>query len=744
MKNLKRTMIFLMLMIMSNSYAQSNKWVMPPYVVDVTSNVLTTNLLPGHTSSSSAEFADGVFDSSGNLLFYIENERIYNHLGVNIGITANTWYSEYDNYQIIPVPGDCQKFYVVSAEEKKVIGGHGNVFYSLVDISSGTAIIDPLFNHISLGHAVTEYVQMATSKLDSNNERFLYIFNSGIAKFKITNTGISFVNEILNGVSGLSTATPEKGELEISPDNSKLAFYDWSNFGKINVVTLNSSGNYLSHNIYSISNLKATGFEFLNNELYVSTFNNSSSLDGINVIDLTASPTSSTHIPGSAAYGRSEIELAKNGNMIVRSNTHLAQINTSIKVLTQSIAMPNVNISGSPNIYDLPDQLDDEINFVTCCGAIDIVLNDRMECFGTDPTPFIDIFNQLGGFPLNQLTIKWYYNGVLSGTTSPVQFLMSPGGSTPQAGTYSVEVYYPHCGTPSTASMTYTLTNCPTPNCEIEPIMKINFEDCVFSFENHSNIGGGTTVIGYLWNFGDGTSSTDENPYHVYKLGGNYTVTFTVYGKDHDGNCCSETITEPNHVDRDCEKTECTIKVGMKFQVLGNTVILSDHSFGIGYTNIVGYKWEIDGILISTLSNFAIQLPAGGHNVCLTVYAFNNLGECCEVQICEYIEIEMCEEVDEITIIKKKSQLNYSDKTPSYQLNIHPNPTNGKVDIDFNTDMKNGSAKIIITDLTGNIILEQNINSHRVQINMNSWESGLYFCKIIDGNQILTEKIIKN
>ena len=381
----------------------------------------------------------------------------------------------------------------------------------------------------------------------------------------------------------------------------------------------------------------------------------------------------------------------------------------------------------------------------SCCKPLPITLNDMTVCIGASPPPYLYIYPQLGGIPLSQLTIVWKFNGtIITGANSPVQFLTGLGGSTPVTGTYCVEVTFPDCTTPVVSCMNLTLTNCPTPNCEIEPIMKINAEDCVFHFENFSIIGSGTSVIGYLWDFGDGTTSTDENPYHVYKFGGNYTVTFTVFGRDNDGNCCSETITEVIHVDGDCEKTECTIKPGMNFEVLGNTVILSDHSFGIGYTNIVGYKWEIDGILISTLSNFAIQLPAGGHNVCLTVYAFNNLGECCEVQICEYIEIEMCEEVDEITIIKKKSQLNYSDKTPSYQLNIHPNPTNGKVDIDFNTDMKNGSAKIIITDLTGNIILEQNINSHRVQINMNSWESGLYFCKIIDGEQTLTKKIIKN
>ena len=36
-----------------------------------------------------------------------------------------------------------------------------------------------------------------------------------------------------------------------------------------------------------------------------------------------------------------------------------------------------------------------------------------------------------------------------------------------------------------------------------------------------------TCVDEYLWNFGDGTFSTEENPYHVYEVNGIYTVTLT-------------------------------------------------------------------------------------------------------------------------------------------------------------------------------------------------------------------------
>jgi len=50
---------------------------------------------------------------------------------------------------------------------------------------------------------------------------------------------------------------------------------------------------------------------------------------------------------------------------------------------------------------------------------------------------------------------------------------------------------------------------------------------------------GGVLPYSYLWNFGDGTTSTEENPKHTYEHRGNYTATFTV--TDADGNGSSDT-----------------------------------------------------------------------------------------------------------------------------------------------------------------------------------------------------------
>lgn len=44
-------------------------------------------------------------------------------------------------------------------------------------------------------------------------------------------------------------------------------------------------------------------------------------------------------------------------------------------------------------------------------------------------------------------------------------------------------------------------------------------------------INGSSNAIGYLWNFGDGSTSANVNPTHIYENGDVYVVTLTVYGE---------------------------------------------------------------------------------------------------------------------------------------------------------------------------------------------------------------------
>jgi PKD repeat protein len=64
------------------------------------------------------------------------------------------------------------------------------------------------------------------------------------------------------------------------------------------------------------------------------------------------------------------------------------------------------------------------------------------------------------------------------------------------------------------------------------------------SFVDHSTPGPSGPITGWAWDFGDGNTSTLQNPTHTYATTGTYTVTLTVTGSGSDG-----TADDPQSVD---------------------------------------------------------------------------------------------------------------------------------------------------------------------------------------------------
>ena len=70
-------------------------------------------------------------------------------------------------------------------------------------------------------------------------------------------------------------------------------------------------------------------------------------------------------------------------------------------------------------------------------------------------------------------------------------------------------------------------------SCKKEPVASFEFEPnnvkppVTVNFTNTS-----VNAEEYLWNFGDGVTSTEENPSHEYTKGGDYEVSLKAYGED--------------------------------------------------------------------------------------------------------------------------------------------------------------------------------------------------------------------
>lgn len=94
---------------------------------------------------------------------------------------------------------------------------------------------------------------------------------------------------------------------------------------------------------------------------------------------------------------------------------------------------------------------------------------------------------------------------------------------------------------------------------------------------------------------------------------------------------------------------------------------------------------------------------------------------------------------EELTFTTDESSL--SDVENTIEVNLYPNPAKEKVYLE--TKGFENKAKAMLSDLQGRILKEIEINSERIEINLNTLSSGVYYLKVFDNNSTKTIKIIK-
>ena len=107
----------------------------------------------------------------------------------------------------------------------------------------------------------------------------------------------------------------------------------------------------------------------------------------------------------------------------------------------------------------------------------------------------------------------------------------------------------------------------------------------------------GQTITSYLWNFGDGQTSTQQNPTHTYATPGSYTVTLTVACGE---NTCTNTKTQTLNV----QSSMSTNITGDNSICQNNTITLNANA--TGGTGTYTYAWKENGA------------PVGGNSPTLT------------------------------------------------------------------------------------------------------------------------------
>ena len=116
-----------------------------------------------------------------------------------------------------------------------------------------------------------------------------------------------------------------------------------------------------------------------------------------------------------------------------------------------------------------------------------------------------------------------------------------------------------------------------------------------------------------------------------------------------------------------------------------------------------------------------------------------------EIHDVEYIEIGLTAE--EITMLSNKTgaKLESAPKFDDADINLYPNPNQGKFKIDFKTSVKE-PLDIRIYDTLGNVVFSENVDdftgAYKNEINLNGNSSSNYFLVIMQDEKVMTEKVI--
>lgn len=74
-------------------------------------------------------------------------------------------------------------------------------------------------------------------------------------------------------------------------------------------------------------------------------------------------------------------------------------------------------------------------------------------------------------------------------------------------------------------------------------------------------------------------------------------------------------------------------------------------------------------------------------------------------------------------------------------LSIYPNPTTGIFTVELNTNL---AKTIVVTDVTGRVILNTNSSSDKTTLNLNAFANGIYYVKVQSEDAVKVTKIVKH
>lgn len=177
----------------------------------------------------------------------------------------------------------------------------------------------------------------------------------------------------------------------------------------------------------------------------------------------------------------------------------------------------------------------------------------------------------------------------------------------PTLGSHAVSISVTDNG--CNASYTDSIRIFPLP----DPVFGVEPHGCIPFGPVFTNGSSAWTPMQFLWDFGDGTTSTDSLPVHTYATPGLYTVSLTT--STNSGCIASTTLVQQGAVDAWPLPVAMATAIPNVTSVLEPDVVFTDHS-----TDAVQWDFIVEGIHYDTTSFTHTFSDAGWYTALLTVF----------------------------------------------------------------------------------------------------------------------------
>ncbi|UKN01203.1 PKD domain-containing protein [Paracrocinitomix mangrovi] len=391
-----------------------------------------------------------------------------------------------------------------------------------------------------------------------------------------------------------------------------------------------------------------------------------------------------------------------------------------------------------------------------------------------------------------------YYWDFGDGTTSTSMF---PSHQYTADGTYLVMLYLIDslngCSDAYTVMVTINCGNSGGCTTDGDFVFYADTVGCGFYFT--STAFGGSAPYTYTWDFGDGTSSTQSNPYHQYNTPGIYTPCLTITDNSGCDTTICYTLTANCSVNNQCDASftqsfaTCDsvwfypVSQGFNYNYYwdfgdgtNSTSMYPSHQYTSDGTYLVMLQLidSLNGcsdtytVMVtincgnntgcSTDGDFGFQADSMGCGFYFNAYAFGGIAPYSYAwdfgdggtsnQVYPYHQFsspgvyQTCLTITDAQgcdttfcySITANCVVGIDDNQEESTLKVFPNPTNTGVNV-----MANQMERIDIYDLEGRLVYTENVMMDNVWLSLDELTNGIYLLHITTANGLLTEKVIK-